>query len=58
MLSAYVSPPLTSLDISIFDLGFEATKFLLEKVRNTEAPVVHHLVETNLIELESCKNIG
>lgn len=57
-LSAYVSPPLTSLDISIFDLGFEATKFLLEKVQNTEAPVVHHLVETNLIERESCKNIG
>ena len=57
-LSAYVSPPLTSLDISIFDLGFEATRFLLEKVQDAEAQVVHHLVETNLIERESCKNIG
>lgn len=57
-LSTYVSPPLTSVDISIFELGFEATKFLLEKVQDTETAVVHHLVETKLIERESCINIG
>ncbi|MFO1446277.1 LacI family DNA-binding transcriptional regulator [Bacillus sp. Bva_UNVM-123] len=56
-LSAYVSPPLTSVDISIFELGFEATNFLLEKVRDPNAAVTHHFVQTTLIERESCKNI-
>ncbi|WP_313892132.1 LacI family DNA-binding transcriptional regulator [Psychrobacillus sp.] len=57
-LSAYVKPPLTSVDISIFELGFEATNFLLEKVQDPKATVKHHFVPTTLIERESCRNIN
>lgn len=56
-LSAYVKPPLTSVDISIFELGLEATNFLLEKIQNPNEAVKHHLVSTTLIERESCKKI-
>lgn len=56
-LSAYVKPPLTSVDISIFELGFEATNFLLEKVLDPRVAIEHHFVATTLIERESCRSI-
>jgi DNA-binding LacI/PurR family transcriptional regulator len=56
-LSAYVKPPLTSVDISIFELGLEATNFLLEKMINPKTTVKHHFVPTNLIERDSCGSI-
>ncbi|TCJ03831.1 LacI family DNA-binding transcriptional regulator [Cytobacillus praedii] len=57
-LSAYVKPPLTSVDISIFELGFEAANFLLEMVSNPEVAVKSHFVSTALIERESCKRMN
>ncbi|WP_449619577.1 LacI family DNA-binding transcriptional regulator [Robertmurraya sp. Marseille-Q9965] len=56
-LSEYVKPPLTSVDISIFELGIESTNFLLEKIRDPEIAVKHHFVPTHLIERESCRRI-
>ncbi|QFG00708.1 LacI family transcriptional regulator [Psychrobacillus glaciei] len=56
-LSAYVKPPLTSVDISIFELGFQSANFLLEKIIDPKAPVKHHFVPTTLIERDSCGNI-
>ncbi|MBS4193083.1 LacI family DNA-binding transcriptional regulator [Bacillus sp. FJAT-49705] len=57
-LSAYVKPSLTSVDISIFELGFEAANFLLEKVQDSNAAVKHHFVPTTLVERKSCKRIN
>lgn len=56
-LSAYVKPPLTSVDISIVELGLEATNLLLEKIQDAEAVVEHYFVPTTIIERESCKRI-
>lgn len=56
-LSSYVKPPLTSVDISILELGLEATNCLLEKMQETDVEIKHHFVPTTLIERESCKRI-
>ncbi|MBP2242774.1 DNA-binding LacI/PurR family transcriptional regulator [Cytobacillus eiseniae] len=56
-LSAYVKPPLTTVDISIFELGLEATNYLLEQMLDPEVEVKHHYVPTTLIERESCRRL-
>ena len=54
-LSAFVKPPLTTVDISIFQLGLEAANYLFEKIHNTEAPSKSLFVPTTLIERQSTK---
>ncbi|WP_347550809.1 LacI family DNA-binding transcriptional regulator [Pseudalkalibacillus hwajinpoensis] len=50
MLAEYASPPLTSVDINIFQLGYEAVNCLLEKIHdpdsgNKRVCVPHKVVE-------------
>ncbi|MGM9966486.1 LacI family transcriptional regulator [Rummeliibacillus sp. TYF005] len=56
-LSEYVKPPLTTVDISIFELGFEAANYLYEQVGSDQITIKHHFVPTTLIERNSCKSI-
>ncbi|MDQ0483472.1 LacI family DNA-binding transcriptional regulator [Guptibacillus hwajinpoensis] len=50
MLAEYASPPLTSVDINIFELGYEAVNCLLEKIADPDAEnkrvcIPHKVVE-------------
>lgn len=54
MISEMSVPPMTTVDINIFGLGNEATKLLIEQIRNPEFPKRHIVLPTKLIERESC----
>lgn len=54
-LSQHLKPPLSSVDISIVQLGFEATNCLLEKIHHPETPNKHLIIPTQLIERKSCQ---
>lgn len=53
-LSEHLKPPLSSVDISIFQLGLEATNCLLEKIHVPETPWKRLMIPTKLIERRSC----
>ncbi len=57
-LSAFVKPPLTTVDISIFQLGLEAANYLFEKMSSTQAPIKNRFVPTTLIERQSTKALN
>lgn len=54
MLSEHLKPPLTSVDISIFQLGYEATNCLLEKLENPNVLPKRITIPTRLIIRKSC----
>lgn len=54
MLSEHLKPSLTSVDISIFQLGFEATNCLLEKINNPNVLPKRITIPTKLIIRKSC----
>ncbi|WP_299094937.1 LacI family DNA-binding transcriptional regulator [uncultured Metabacillus sp.] len=56
MLSEHSKPPLTSIDISIYQLGFEATNCLLEKIKMPETLPKRITIPTKFIERKSCKS--
>ncbi|CAM4135978.1 LacI family DNA-binding transcriptional regulator [Lederbergia lenta] len=52
------NPPLTSVDINIFSLGYEAAKNLILHINNTQEPIKRVIVPHKLIIRSSCmKNI-
>jgi DNA-binding LacI/PurR family transcriptional regulator len=55
MLAEMSRPPLTSVDIGIFDLGFEAAKSLIQKVENPKEPVKRIIIQHQLIKRLSCE---
>ncbi|WP_335870029.1 LacI family DNA-binding transcriptional regulator [Bacillus sp. 2205SS5-2] len=55
MLSEMSRPPLTSMDINIFDLGYQAAKTLIQMVENKNEPVKRIIVPHKLIERQSCE---
>lgn len=48
------NPPLTSIDINIFDLGIEAVKNLIEKIENPKDPTKRIIIPHRLIKRSSC----
>lgn len=52
-LDEFKNPKLASVDINPSDLGYYATKLLIDKLENTENETKHYIVETELIERES-----
>ncbi|RFU69318.1 LacI family DNA-binding transcriptional regulator [Bacillus sp. V59.32b] len=57
MLSDLSRPPLTTVDINIFDLGYYATKSLIQKIENPEEPVKRIIIQHKLIEKGSCGSV-
>jgi DNA-binding LacI/PurR family transcriptional regulator len=54
MLSEMSRPPLTTVDIGIFDLGFESAKSLIQKIENPREPVKRIIIQHKLIKRLSC----
>ncbi|MGE8206579.1 LacI family DNA-binding transcriptional regulator [Heyndrickxia sp. NPDC080065] len=57
MLAKHLRPPLTSVDIDIFQLGIEAANCLIEKVKNPETLPKRITIPAKMIERKSCTSI-
>lgn len=55
MLSEMSRPPLTSVDIGIFDLGFEAAKSLIQKIENPKEPIKRIIIPHKIVKRQSCE---
>jgi len=47
-------PPLTSVDINIFDLGFEAARSLIQKIENPKEPIKRIIIPHQMVKRFSC----
>lgn len=56
-LSSHLKPPLSTVDISIFDLGAEAAHLVLEKIKDDNAASRNIIVPAALIERGSCQSL-
>ncbi|OHX50202.1 LacI family transcriptional regulator [Planococcus salinarum] len=56
-LSEHLKPPLSTVDISIYELGIHAAELVLEKIKDREAPVREITVPSRLIERGSCRSL-
>lgn len=54
LLSEMSKPPLTSVDINIFDLGYQASKSLIQKIENKSEPTKRIIIAHRLVERLSC----
>lgn len=54
LFSELSRPPLTSVDINIFDLGYQAAKSLIQLLENTNEPVKRIIVPHQLVIRMSC----
>lgn len=56
LLSELSKPPLTSIDINIFDLGYQASRSLIEKIENSAEPTKRIIIPHKLVERLSCSS--
>lgn len=52
-LSAYQNPPLATVDINAYELGYSAVKLLISNLEGNENAKKHYIVDTEFIERES-----
>lgn len=56
-MSEYQNPPLSSVDINAEELGFYATKLIIDKLEGKSSNRNSYIIDTKLIERESIKKI-
>ncbi|MEH7884474.1 LacI family DNA-binding transcriptional regulator [Bacillus sp. JJ1609] len=54
LIAEMARPPLTSVDINIFDLGYQATKSLIQKIENPGEPIKRIIVPFKIVPRFSC----
>ncbi len=54
LVSEMSRPPLTSVDINIFDLGFEAARSLIQKIENPKEPIKRIIIPHLIVKRFSC----
>lgn len=57
LLADMMNPPLTSVDIDIFKLGYQAAKSLIEKIQDPEEVTKHIIIPHRIVERASCSRI-
>lgn len=56
--SAEISfPPLTSIDLNMFDLGYQAVRCLIKKLTASEEPVTRAIIPHQIVERDSCQRV-
>jgi LacI family transcriptional regulator len=53
-LAGFLDPPLTTVHLPAFNLGWEAAEMLLQRLQTEEASPSYRLLATHLVERESC----
>lgn len=54
LIAEMARPPLTSVDINIFDLGYQAAKSLIQKIENPEEPNKRIIIPFKIVKRFSC----
>jgi DNA-binding LacI/PurR family transcriptional regulator len=54
LVAEMARPPLTSVDINIFDLGYEAAKNLIQKIENPKEPTKRIIIPYEIVKRSSC----
>lgn len=57
MISKHLKPPLSTVDISIYDLGLHAAELVLEKITDESVPPKQVVVPSRLVERGSCRRL-
>ncbi|WP_062109317.1 LacI family DNA-binding transcriptional regulator [Bacillus niameyensis] len=57
LLARMAQPPLTSIDINIFSLGYEAAKNVILKIENPREPVKRIIIPHKLVVRSSCQKL-
>ncbi|MCA1320115.1 LacI family DNA-binding transcriptional regulator [Bacillus tianshenii] len=55
LLAEVARPPLTSVDINIFQLGFQAAKTLIQKVKDPTEPTKRIIIPHGMVKRQTCK---
>ncbi|OAS86838.1 MULTISPECIES: LacI family DNA-binding transcriptional regulator [Metabacillus] len=58
LLSEVSRPPLTSVDINIYNLGLQSAKCLIEKIKQPDEPAKRIIIPYKVIERNSCKKLS
>lgn len=58
MISELSSPPMTTVDINIFRLGFEAANCLVDKIIHPLTEAKHVIIPHKMIKRQTCQRIG
>jgi LacI family transcriptional regulator len=56
-LSAAMVPPLTTLAAGLYELGQEAARLLLRRIKKPESPARRSIMPVHLVERASCKSL-
>jgi len=56
-ISKHLKPPLSTVDISIYELGLHAAELVLEKITDESVPPKQVVVSSRLIERGSCRRL-
>ncbi len=54
LLSEIASPPLSTVDVNIYQLGYEAAKALVDKVENAESTAKCIIIPHKLLKRQTC----
>lgn len=57
LFTQFSTPPLTSIDVGIFDLGYQASICLIQQLNNPKEPMKRILLPYELVKRESCKKV-
>lgn len=57
LLADMSRPPLTSIDINIFELGYQAARSLIQMLENDNEPVKRIIIPHQLVERLSCERV-
>jgi DNA-binding LacI/PurR family transcriptional regulator len=58
LLSEVSRPPLTSVDINIYNLGLQSAKCLIEKIKQPDEPAKRIIIPYKVIERNSCNRLS
>lgn len=57
LLSEMATPPLSSVDINIFDLGYEAFKNVITQIENKSEPIKRIIIPHSIVKRRSCAQL-
>lgn len=57
LLAEMANPPLSSVDINIFDLGYEAAKHVILQIENKKEPIKRIIIPHSIVSRHSCSPI-
>ncbi|MDQ2087753.1 LacI family DNA-binding transcriptional regulator [Herbivorax sp. ANBcel31] len=57
-ISEYMSPPLTTVSVSFYEVAKYTAGLLIESIENGNLKTVHKVVDAKIVKRKSCKNIS